>query len=103
MSGPTSTPSRVPTAERSTGSDPTHRERTGVLLGAGELRQGSSGSGKEKTHPARSRSSWMAHCKEEAKGARRDTPGVPTIVLTGAPTLRKAVAFEQRGGCKPLL
>src|SRR3954451_19062077 len=31
-------------------------------------------SGKEKTHPARSRSSRMAHGKEEAEGPRRDTP-----------------------------
>jgi hypothetical protein len=39
----------------------------------------------------------MAHRKEEAKGARWDTPGVLTLPLTGAPTLRvKAVAFEQR-------
>jgi hypothetical protein len=43
----------------------------------------------------------MAHCQEEAKGARRDTSGVSPLALTGAPTLRKAVAFEQRRGCKP--
>src|SRR5215218_2272803 len=45
----------------------------------------------------------MAYRKEQARGTRRDTPGVLAIALPGAPTLRKAVAFEQRGGCKPLL
>ena len=45
----------------------------------------------------------LAHRQEEAKGARRDTPGVPTVALTGAPTLREAVAAFQRRGCKPPL
>src|SRR5215207_5764566 len=52
-----------------------HRERRGVLDGFGALRKGS-GSGKEKTHHPRTRSGRMAHGKEEAKGARRDTPRV---------------------------
>jgi len=50
-----------------------HRKGGGVLDGFGALRKGS-GSGKEKTHPARGRSGRMAHGKEGAKGARRDTP-----------------------------
>src|SRR5215203_2727395 len=45
----------------------------------------------------------MAHRKEQAKGPRRDTPGVPTIALTGAYALRKAVATFQRRGRQPLL
>src|ERR671939_697567 len=82
--------------------NPTHRQRASVLLGAGELRQGGR-SGKEETHPARARSSRMAHGKEETEGPRRDTPGVPALAFTGAATLRKAVALEQRRGCEPPL
>src|SRR5215212_10884967 len=52
-----------------------HRERRGVLDGFGTLRKGSR-SGKKKTNHPRTRSGRMAHGKEEAKGARRDTPRV---------------------------
>src|SRR5829696_1425446 len=62
-----------------------HRKGGGVLDGFGALRKGS-GSGREKTHPARGRSGRMAHGKEEAKGPRRDTSRVFAPSLAGAPT-----------------
>jgi hypothetical protein len=40
----------------------------------------------------------MAHRQEEAEGSRRDTSGVPTLPLTGATALRKALAAFQRRG-----
>lgn len=92
---------RAPQQRRGPLVDPSYRKRRGILSGFRELRQRSRG-GKEKTHPARGRSSRMAHRKEQAAGARRDTPGVLTVALPGTPTLREAVAFEQRGGSKPL-
>jgi hypothetical protein len=48
----------------------------------------------EKAHPFSTRSSRMAHI-QGAKGSPRHTLGVPPAGLTGAPTLRKAVALEQ--------
>src|SRR5215217_7639042 len=42
----------------------------------------------------------MAHGRG-GRTPRRDTPRVSAIGLARTPTLRKAVAFEQRRGCKP--
>src|SRR5688500_12355739 len=82
--------------------DPSCRQRAGILCGFRELRQRSRG-GKEKTRSTGGRQGRLAHGKEQARGTRRDTPRVLALPLTGAPTLREAVAFEQRGSCKPLL
>jgi hypothetical protein len=45
----------------------------------GALRQGG-GSGHQQAHPARARPSRLAH-GQEAQGARRDTPGVETLLV----------------------
>jgi hypothetical protein len=50
-SGPTFTPSRDRKPERFVGSSYPPRQRTSVLVGAGEFRRGS-GSGQEQTYPA---------------------------------------------------
>jgi hypothetical protein len=102
-SGPTFTPWRALEERRGPLVDPTHRQRGGVLDGFGELRQGS-GSGKEQTAPARARRRGMAHGQKEAKGARRDTPGVLALALAGATTRREALAALRReGGQQPLV
>src|SRR5215217_5322615 len=93
---------RAPQQREGPLADPTHGKCTGVLHSARELRQGG-GSGKEETHRAGSRQGRLAHSEEGSGGARRDTPGVPTLPLPGAPTLREAVAPFQRGGSEPLL
>src|SRR5215203_3536322 len=93
---------RAPQQRKGPLADPTHGKCTGVLHSARELRQGG-GSGKEETHRAGSRQGRLAHSEEGSGGARRDTPGVPTLRLPGAPTLREAVAPFQRGGSEPLL
>src|SRR5215217_3355241 len=93
---------RAPQQRKGPLADPTHGKCTGVLHSARELRQGG-GSGKEETHRAGSRQGRLAHSEEGSGGARRDTPGVPTLPLPGAPTLREAVAPFQRGGSEPLL
>src|SRR5687767_13726452 len=82
--------------------DPSCRQRAGILCGFRELRQRSRG-GKEKTRSTGGRQGRLAHGKEQARATRRNTPRVLALALTGAPTLREAVAFEQRGSCKPLL
>src|ERR687898_3652322 len=82
--------------------DPSCRQRAGILCGFRELRQ-RSGSRKEKTRSTGGRQGRLAHGKEQARATRRYTPRVLALALTGAPTLREAVAFEQRGSCKPLL
>src|SRR5688500_18167674 len=82
--------------------DPSCRQRAGILCGFRELRQRSRG-GKEKTRSTGGRQGRLAHGKEQARATRRYTPRVLALALTGAPTLREAVAFEQRGSCKPLL
>src|SRR5215213_1024405 len=82
--------------------DPSCRQRAGILCGFRELRQRSRG-GEEKTRSTGGRQGRLAHGKAQARGTRRYTPRVLALALTGAPTLREAVAFEQRGSCKPLL
>ena len=47
------------------------------------------------------RAGWHTR-KEQAKGPRRDTPGVLALALPGAATRREAVAALQRGGSQPL-
>src|SRR5829696_1989191 len=92
---------RAPQQREGPLADPTHGKCTGVLHSARELRQGSR-KGKEETHRAGSRQGRLAHGEERSGGARRDTLGVPTLPLPGAPTLREAVAPFQRGGSEPL-
>src|SRR5215210_9162518 len=93
---------RAPQERRDPLAHPAQGQRGSVLLGPRTFRQGSR-SGQEETHPARARSSRLAHRKEEATGPRRDTAGVLTLTLAGATALRKALAAFRRGGGQPPL